>query len=83
MSVEDSLGDASRQMSVDEYVGFRLHVARLEKGVSRTALAELTGISAHILEGFEAGTRRIGVSRLMRLCATLEKGLSYFFLGRK
>lgn len=82
MGSKDGVGGVPRDMTVDEYVGFRLHTARNEQGVSRGALAELSGISDRELKAFEDGTRRIGVSQLMRLSATLEKRLSYFFEGR-
>lgn len=78
----DRLRDASATIPIDEYVGKRLTAARVERGLSQSALGEQLGVSGRIIGEFEDGTRRIGTRYLMRLCQLIDKGLTYFFQGR-
>ena len=82
MNFMNPLANARREISVDEYVGRRLASARMSRGLSRTELGEQIGLSEQFVADFEAGTRRIGATFLMRLCAQLETTPSYFFWGR-
>ena len=64
---------------VDAAVGERIHVLRLERGLDRNELAASIGASAHDVQMFEAGARRVGAARLARIAKALGVGVGAFF----
>lgn len=64
---------------VDKFVGAKVRERRAEIRMSQEKLAELIGVSFQQLQKYEAGTNRMGASRLYAIAAALEKPIGYFF----
>ncbi len=64
---------------VDAAVGERIRALRLGRGMDQSELAASIGASAHDVEMFEAGARRVGAARLARIAKVLGVGLDAFF----
>ncbi len=73
----------TRQTPVDEEVGRRLHLLRLEKSVSQVSLAGKLGISFQQIQKYENGVNRISAGRLAQLSEIFDVPISYFFGARK
>lgn len=65
----------------DIYVGRRLRLARLTKGLTQTELGNLLNLSFQQVQKYESGKNRIGSSRLWDLAMILGVSISYFFDG--
>jgi transcriptional regulator with XRE-family HTH domain len=66
---------------IDVHVGERIRMWRTERKISRITLGEAIGLTGQQIQKYEAGTNRIGASRLQRICAVLEIPVSYLFEG--
>lgn len=66
----------------DVYVGERIRMFRLERGVSQTDIACELGISFQQVQKYEKGTNRIAPGRLEQIAAYLEKHITAFFPGK-
>jgi transcriptional regulator with XRE-family HTH domain len=64
---------------VDAAVGERIRVLRLDQGMDQSELAASIGASAHDVQMFEAGARRVGAARLARIAKALGVGVDAFF----
>lgn len=71
---------ASAQI-VDQHVGERLRMKRIELGFSQTELGNRLGITFQQVQKYEKGSNRIGASRLWRISQALEVPVSWFFEG--
>jgi transcriptional regulator with XRE-family HTH domain len=69
-------------MPVDRLVGRNIRIIRLQRGVSRSELARQMGLSYQQIEKYEAGTNRLGASRLSRIADVLQVPLLTLFEGR-
>ena len=65
--------------SIDEYVGRRLQLLRLSRQMSVERLAQVVGATPAQIEEYEAGATRISADKLLRIAATLNKSVDYFF----
>jgi transcriptional regulator with XRE-family HTH domain len=64
---------------VDAAVGKRIRVLRQDRGLDQSELAASIGASAHDVQMFEAGVRRVGAARLARIAKALGVGVDAFF----
>ncbi|MCC7253048.1 helix-turn-helix transcriptional regulator [Hyphomicrobium sp.] len=65
--------------SIDALVGWRIRARRTELGMSPETLADIIGLETDQVLACEAGRRRAGAEDLIRLCAALDVGISYFY----
>ncbi len=65
----------------DGFIGRRLWMRRTSRGVSEQELCEELRIDSDDLLAYEAGTRRIRASLLLRIANLLDVRLDYFFRG--
>lgn len=66
---------------VDEFVGNKIYMLRLAKGLSRQQLSESVGVTHQQLQKYEKGTNRLTIGRLILIAKALGKPLSYFYAG--
>jgi len=66
---------------VTTHVGRQIRSRREALGLDRRALARRIGVAPRAMDGFEAGTRRVGPVHLMVLSNALEVSVDYFFEG--
>lgn len=63
----------------EELVGKRLVDARVEKGLSRSKVASMLGISHQQMQKYEAGINRISAGKLHYFAKKLSLPVTYFF----
>lgn len=63
-------------------IGFKIQIAREEKGLSQEQLARALGCSQPALSNYEKGKRRLYLSHLEKLSEVLEKSPEYFMENR-
>ena len=68
---------------VDQYVGRRMRLQRLNMKISQIQLGILLGISFQQVQKYEKGTNRISASRLYEIADVFGVPPSYFFEGYK
>jgi transcriptional regulator with XRE-family HTH domain len=66
---------------IDQHVGARLRVRRIETGLSQEALGERLGVSFQQIQKYERGANRISASRLFVLANALSVPVQFFFDG--
>ena len=66
---------------VDQFVGTRLRLRRLEKGLSQKQLAKALDLSFQQVQKYEKGKNRISASMLFEIAGVLEVPILYFFDG--
>jgi transcriptional regulator with XRE-family HTH domain len=66
---------------LDEVIGRRIRILRLERGLSQPELGALIGASALEIDLFEKGAKRVGAARLMRIAKVFDINVSVFFGG--
>lgn len=66
---------------VDEHVGRRLKLKRLERNLTQHQLAESVGITFQQIQKYEKGTNRVSSSKLFEISQTLKVAITYFFDG--
>jgi transcriptional regulator with XRE-family HTH domain len=64
---------------IDVQVGKRLRIWRTNREVSRVTLGEAIGLTEQQIQKYEAGTNRIGASRLHGICTVLKIPVSFLF----
>lgn len=65
-------------MSIKEQIGQRIQAARLEKGLTRKALAELTNdLKQSRINNWERGDRTPGPEEIKQLAKALEVSAAY------
>lgn len=63
----------------DVFTGQRIRVARLEQGISQSAIANKLGVTFQQVQKYEKGINRVGAARLQTIANFLGKPVSYFF----
>ena len=64
---------------IDQMVGQRVRVARIERGMSQTELADAVGITFQQIQKYERGTNRVSASRLFDIARVLKLDVAWFF----
>lgn len=70
-----------KQIEADVHVGARLRTGRLMRKMSQEVLANRLGITFQQVQKYEKGSNRIGGSRLVDICNTLQLPVEFFFDG--
>lgn len=65
--------------ALDAMVGAKIHMLRVDRGISETALAARIGVTFQQLQKYEQGAGRVGASRLARIAAVLDVSVGEFF----
>ncbi len=65
--------------SVDQIVGARVRLRRIQLGMQRPALASAIGVSDAQLQAYESGRERLGAELLYKICRQLNVGAQFFF----
>jgi transcriptional regulator with XRE-family HTH domain len=66
---------------IDKFIGNKIYMLRLAKGLSRQQLSEKIGITHQQLHKYEKGINRIAAGRLLMIASFLEKPVSFFYNG--
>lgn len=66
---------------VDNFVGRKIRMRRVELGISQTELAEAIGVKFQQVQKYETGVNRVSASRLWLIAETLRSPIEYFFTG--
>ena len=66
---------------IDAYVGSRLRLVRVMRGLSQSYLGNCVGISFQQLQKYETGANRISASKLAWFARTLGVPVHYFYQG--
>ena len=64
---------------LDAMVGARIRMLRVERGMSRAALADRVGVALQQLEKYERGTSRIGAGKLSLFATALGVSIGELF----
>ncbi len=67
--------------AIDQHVGFRVRMRRMQLGLSQEALATPLGLTFQQVQKYENGKNRIGAGRLMQIALILKVEPRYFFEG--
>jgi transcriptional regulator with XRE-family HTH domain len=65
----------------DKHVGSRVRLRRVMLNLNQTDLASRLGLSYQQVQKYEAGTNRIGASRLQQISHILQVPVAFFFEG--
>ncbi len=71
LKASERLVTPRKAMSTDEHIGAAITALRVERGVSRSQLAETLGISHQQMQKYESAKNRISASRLYEVCQVL------------
>ncbi|MGO8920004.1 MAG: helix-turn-helix domain-containing protein [Stellaceae bacterium] len=66
---------------IDVYVGARIRLQRIMRGLTQSELAKLVGISFQSVQKYERGENRVSASRLHEFATALGVSEQYFFDG--
>ncbi|HUC68186.1 MAG TPA: helix-turn-helix transcriptional regulator [Stellaceae bacterium] len=66
---------------IDVYVGSRIRLQRIMRGLTQSELAKLVGISFQSVQKYERGENRVSASRLHEFAAALGVSEQFFFDG--
>ncbi|HZB91632.1 MAG TPA: helix-turn-helix transcriptional regulator [Stellaceae bacterium] len=66
---------------IDVYVGSRIRLQRIMRGLTQSELAKLVGISFQSVQKYERGENRVSASRLHEFAAALGVNEQFFFDG--
>jgi transcriptional regulator with XRE-family HTH domain len=64
---------------LDEMVGAKIRMFRINRGMSQTALAERVGVSFQQVQKYEKGANRVGASRLSQIASVLGIAVGELF----
>jgi transcriptional regulator with XRE-family HTH domain len=64
---------------IDQYVGARVRMRRVELEMSQIELGQMIGVSFQQVQKYEKGSNRISASRLKKIAAALQMPVSFFF----
>lgn len=67
--------------ALDQIVGGRVRVKRMEAGISQETLAKALGLTFQQVQKYEKGTNRISVGRLSQIAEALGTDTGYFMKG--
>jgi len=70
---------ARQPNTTDVYIGKRLRMLRLSRGLSQTDIANQLGITFQQIQKYENGRNRIGAGRLREMANLLGVSAVYFF----
>jgi transcriptional regulator with XRE-family HTH domain len=65
--------------TTDHYIGKRVRMLRLSRGMSQTTVAEAVGITFQQIQKYENGQNRIGAGRLQELANLFGVSAMFFF----
>jgi transcriptional regulator with XRE-family HTH domain len=68
---------------IDEHVGGRVRLRRIQASMSREELAEWLGVTPELMHRYESGAEPIGASTLYEISKSLKVTPSYFFRDLK
>jgi len=63
----------------NELLGTRIRIAREQKGLSQSELAEIVGKDQRVISAIERGVRGLDVTELPAIASALDVSLMYFF----
>jgi transcriptional regulator with XRE-family HTH domain len=66
---------------IDVYVGARIRLQRIMRGLTQSELAKLVGISFQSVQKYERGENRVSASRLHEFATALGVSEQFFFDG--
>lgn len=66
---------------IDVYVGSRIRLQRIMRGLTQSELAKLVGISFQSVQKYERGENRVSASRLHEFATALGVSEQFFFDG--
>ena len=66
---------------MDEQIGARIRVARVERGMSQEKLGEALGLTFQQVQKYEKGTNRVSGPRLIKIGEVLDKPIATFLHG--
>jgi transcriptional regulator with XRE-family HTH domain len=66
---------------VDKYVGSRIRMQRMLRGMSQEKLGDGLGLTFQQVQKYEKGTNRVGASRLQHISSILKVPPAFFFDG--
>lgn len=66
---------------MDEQIGARIRVARIERGMSQEKLGEALGLTFQQVQKYEKGTNRVSGPRLIKIGEVLDKPIATFLHG--
>lgn len=69
------------ESDVDNHVGAKIRVRRVELGMSQTDVADKLGLTFQQVQKYERGYNRVSASRLYDLTQILGVDIEYFFDG--
>jgi transcriptional regulator with XRE-family HTH domain len=72
---------AKQPNPADCYVGARVRLRRLQRGLSQTDLGDGLGVTFQQVQKYEKGANRIGASRLSQISTILNIPVAWFFEG--
>ena len=64
---------------IDRYVGTRLRMQRMVRGLSQTELGEAVGVTFQQIQKYESGKNRVSASRLQQIADVLKVAPDFFF----
>lgn len=64
---------------LDQMVGDRIRMLRIERGIKRSVLAERIGINSQLLQKYERGIGRVGAGRLSLIASALDVSVGELF----
>lgn len=67
--------------AVDQHIGARVRLRRLELELSQDQLAKQLGLTFQQVQKYEKGTNRIGGSRMHQIALILRVPIAYFYQG--
>jgi len=73
----------ARSKKADLYIGSQIRAARIERGISQTALGDVLGITFQQIQKYKKGSNRISAGALFELAEFLDKPLLWFFPAPK
>lgn len=66
---------------IDQYVGARMRMQRMLRGLSRADLGKAVGVTFQQVHKYEKGRNRMGASRLQQIANVLQVTPDFFFDG--
>lgn len=66
---------------LDKFIGNKIYMLRLAKGLSRQQLADKLAVTHQQLQKYEKGTNRISAGRLLMIANALDKQVDFFYAG--
>ncbi|MES2214880.1 MAG: helix-turn-helix transcriptional regulator [Pseudomonadota bacterium] len=66
---------------IDKFIGNKIYILRLAKGMSRQQLATVIDVTHQQLQKYEKGSNRISVGRLVLIARALDTTIESFYSG--